>query len=226
MARPMQMYTYIHDAILRDTARFEEVARDLNRDDSDEVAAFGADITTFHVRVKVHEHTEEEVLFPTMNERFRFVAETYLFDHEDFEPNVFDTATAALAALQASSPGGDRKDAALAVYREAVSLNEHMRLHIAKENELLIPHLEREFDVEEQAGIAGAMAGLVEPPQMAELVGWLYEGQSAEDREGMVRFLMRILPDEPFGRLTGMLAAKGAADWAEIQKRIPELASG
>ena len=98
-----------------------------------------------------------------------------------------------------------------------------MRLHISKENELLIPHLEAEFDLDEQAEIAGAMAGLVDPPLMAELVGWMYRGQVAQDREGMIRFLMRILPPEPFTGLSGMLAGMGAAEWSEMQRRIPEL---
>ncbi len=225
MARPMQMYTYIHDAILRDTAHFEDLAKDLNRDDADEVAAFGAAIDGFHEKVKVHEHTEEAVLFPKLNERISFVSETYLFDHEDFEPNVFDALDGAVTALR-NADGSARKDAALRVYREAVSLNEHMRLHISKENELLIPHLETEFDVGEQAEVAGAMAGQVEPPMMAQLVGWLYDGQTAADREGMIRFLMMILPEEPFGKMTGMLAAKGEDAWTEMQRRIPELNGG
>lgn len=226
MARPMQMYTYIHDGIMRDVAHFEDVARELNRDDPEAIATFGEAVATFHRRVKVHEHTEEAVLFPALNERFQYVAETYAFDHEDFEPNVFDALNAAVRGLTAAEGDGARKDGALVVYRQAVALNEHMRLHIEKENELLIPHLESEFDVAEQAGIAGAMAGQVEPPMMAELVGWLYDGMTSEDREGMVRFLMMILPAEPLGKVTGMLAAKGDAEWADVRRRIPELDAG
>lgn len=223
MPRPMQMYVYIHDAILRDVADFEEAARDLDRDDRDAIEGFAESVRTFHRRVKIHEHTEEAVLFPALNDRFEFVAESYAFDHEDFEPNVFATMDTALTDIERAPAGGERRDAAVRLYREAVSLREHMRLHIAKENELLIPHLEREFDVAEQTEIAGGMAALVEPPMMAEVVGWLYGGQSAADREGMIRFLMGFVPEEVFGRLTGMLAARGADDWAEVERRIPEL---
>ncbi len=98
-----------------------------------------------------------------------------------------------------------------------------MRLHITKENELLLPKLEAEFDLAEQVELAGAMAGMVEPPLMAELVGWMYRGQTTADREGMIRFLMKVLPAEPLAGLTGMLAEIDAEAWREMQRRIPEL---
>ena len=68
------------------------------------------------------------------------------------------------------------------------------------------------------------MAGMVEPPMMMELVGWMYRGQSNQDREGMIRFLQKILPAEPFAGLTGMLAGIDPEVWTEMKKRIPELA--
>ena len=67
------------------------------------------------------------------------------------------------------------------------------------------------------------MAGMVEPPLMAQLVGWMYRGQPVQDREGMIRFLMQVLPEEPFTAMTGMLAGTDAEAWKEMQRRIPEL---
>ena len=40
MSGPMQMYLYVHDAILREVAYFEAAARELNRDSAEEVAEF------------------------------------------------------------------------------------------------------------------------------------------------------------------------------------------
>ena len=223
MAGPMQMYLYVHDAILREVAHYEVVAKDLNRDSAEEIAAFSDKVAWFHKVVKVHEHTEEEVLFPALNARYEYVAESYAFDHDDFEPHVFGGFDDAFAGLARANGNGERIEQARLLYRQSVALNEHMRLHISKENELLLPKLQAEFDVEEQANIAGAMAGLVDPPLMGELVGWMYGGQTAQDREGMIRFLMQILPPEAFGGMSQMLAAKGPDEWAEMQRRIPEL---
>jgi hypothetical protein len=58
---------------------------------------------------------------------------------------------------------------------------------------------------------------------MAQLVSWMYRGQSVQDREGMIRFLMQVLPDEPLAAMTGMLAGIDAEAWKEMQRRIPEL---
>jgi len=217
------MYLYVHDSILRGVAGYEERAKNLDRDDATEIAAFAAELDWFHTMVKAHEQTEEKVLFPAITERIAYVSETYLFDHDDFEPHVFVGLSDALAGLQRAGGNGDRKESADLLYRQSVALNEHMRLHITKENELLLPKVLAEFDFDEQARLAGAMAGVVDPALMGSLVGWMYAGQSADDREGMIRFLMRILPPEPFAGLSQMLAAKDATAWTEMVRRVPEL---
>ena len=223
MSGPMQMYLYVHDAILREVASFEEAAKELKRDDPDEVAAFADRMAWFHGAIKVHESTEEEVLFPALEGRYRFVAESYLFDHDDSDDHVFAGIDEAINGIRNNN--GARREHAELLYRQSVVLNEHMRLHISKENELLLPKLEAEFDVAEQAELAGAMAGMVEPALMGQMVGWMYRGQTDQDREGMIRFLMQVLPEEPFAAMSGMLAGIDDATWAEMQQRIPELAA-
>jgi len=224
VAGPMQMYVYIHDAILRDVAEMEDIARELNRDDPEEIAALSERYDLFHTLVKKHEQTEEDVLFPAMNDRIHFVAETYLYDHNDSDEHMFADIAAAYEALGRAESKGERKESARALWREKAVLNESMRLHISKENELLLPHMEAEFDVAEQAELAGAMAGMVEPAMMGQFVAWIYAGQSPPDREGMIRFLQMIVPEEAFTGITGMLSGMGDAEWAEMERRIPELA--
>jgi hemerythrin-like domain-containing protein len=225
MAGPMQMYVYIHDAILREVAQLEVLARELDRDDADEVAGLAERMGFFNVLTRKHEDTEEQVLFPAMNDRIAFVAETYLYDHGDFDEHVWAGIDGAFAALGRADGSGDRKEGARRLWRESVALHEHMRLHISKENELLLPHLEAEFDLAEQAELAGAMAGLVEPALMGQFVAWIYQGQTNDDREGMLRFLQTILPPEAFGGITGMLSGLGDPEWREMQRRIPELSA-
>ncbi len=219
----MQIYLYVHDAILREVAYFETAARELNRDSDEEVAEFADRMSWFHGITKTHEATEEEVLFPALEGRFRFVAESYAFDHDDYDAHVFGGIDRAIAGLTRAEGNGDRRAAGQLLYRQSVALHEHMRLHVAKENELLLPKLEAEFDIAEQVELAGAMAGLVEPAVMAQLVSWMYRGQSVQDREGMIRFLMQVLPDEPLAAMTGMLAGIDTEAWKEMQRRIPEL---
>ena len=98
-----------------------------------------------------------------------------------------------------------------------------MRLHVSKEDELLIPKLEYEFDVPEQAEIAGAMAGGFDSQLLAETVSFTYRWHSAEDREGMIRFLRGILPGEAFGGLGNYLESNNADSWPEMERRISDL---
>ena len=223
MAGPMSMYLYVHEAILREVADVEEVARELNRDDQDAISAFSERLVWFRKMVRRHEDSEEQFLFPAMNDRIRFVAETYEFDHDDFEVHVFEGIDQAFVGLVHANGNLDRRESAKLLYRQSVALHEHMRLHISKENELLIPKLEGEFDVPEQAEIAGAMAGVFDPQLMAETVNFTYGWHTADNREGMIRFLRGILPEEAFGGLTNHLKSNNADSWREIERRIPDL---
>ncbi|MGB7860587.1 MAG: hemerythrin domain-containing protein [Acidimicrobiia bacterium] len=221
MAGPMQMYLYVHDAILREVADLEIRAKELNRDDKDEVNELADRLGWFHMMVRKHEQTEEEVLFPALNERIRFVAETYQYDHDDFDAHAFSGVDDALAGLRSGGGTNQLKASAELLYRQNVALHEHMRLHISKENELLIPKLDMEFDVSEQAEIAGAMAGMVDPQLMGQLVIFMYRGQTLTDRVGMVTFLKSILPPEAYTNLSSGLEAIDVSAWAAVESRLP-----
>jgi len=71
--------------------------------------------------VKAHEKAEEAVLFPALNARFAFVAETYAYDHDDFEPHVFARLEEAPGALQRARGSGDRTPMGDLLYRQSVA---------------------------------------------------------------------------------------------------------
>ena len=224
MVGPMSMYVYVHDAILREVADIEDAAKELKWDDPAEVQKRAARLGWFRSMTRRHEDSEEEVLFPALNGRISFVAESYEFDHDDFENHVFEGISGALAGLSQATATSELRGYGEQMYRESVALNEHMRLHISKENELLLPHLETEFDVSEQADIAGAMAGMFDPQLMAQVVNFTYGWHSAGDREGMLRFLNVILPQPAYEGLTGYLKENNQDSWPEMEKRLSDLA--
>ena len=211
------------DVPLRSRRDSREVAKELNRDSLEDVTELANRVSWFHDAIKVHEKTEEEILFPALEARYKFVAETYRFDHDDSDEHVFADMNRAFAGLKRGAGNGGLRDNAHVLHRQTFVLNEHMRLHITKENELLITKIESEFDIDEQVQIAGAMAGMIDPPFMGELVAWVYKGQGNADREGTIRFLMNVLPPEAFAGLSGMLAGIDASAWTDMQSRIPEL---
>jgi hemerythrin-like domain-containing protein len=225
MSGPMSMYLYIHGAILSEVADIEAVAKELKWDDPSEVDALGTRLDWFHELARKHESSEEAVLFPALNERMAFVAETYEFDHDDFESHVFQGITQARSGLAKASATSELRSHGEHLYRESVALHEHMRLHIAKENELLLPHLEAEFDIAEQAQIAGAMAGMFDPSDMAEVANFTYRWQTAADREAMLRFMHSMLPPPAFEGLSGYLKSHNAEAWEDTERRLADLVS-
>ena len=222
MSGPMKMYLYVHGAILREVADIEAVAKELKWDDAGEVESLGERLDWFRMMTRRHEDSEEEVLFPALDQRIRFVAETYEFDHDDFEIHVFGGISRARTGLARSTTSAELRGFGGELYRESVALHEHMRLHISKENELLLPHLETEFDVSEQAEIAGAMAGMFDPQLMAQVVEFTYRWHSTADRVAMVQFLQAILPPPAFAGLTGLLAANNPDSWPEVERGLAD----
>jgi hemerythrin-like domain-containing protein len=224
MSGPMSMYLYIHGAILSEVADIEAAAKELKWDDQSDVRSLGERLDWFRTMTRRHEDSEEEVLFPALNGRIEFVAETYAFDHDDFEHQVFQGITEAMTGLARSTASSDLRHSGEQLYRESVALHEHMRLHISKENELLLPHLEAEFDIAEQAQIAGAMAGMFDPQLMAQAVDFTYRWHSAADREAMLRFLHSILPPPAYQGLTDYLRANNEQSWPDTEHRLADLA--
>ena len=76
MAGPMTIYLFVHEAILREVAHVEDIAKELNRDDQAEIDALSERLVWFQEGVSRHEDSEEKVRFPALNEGIRFVAET------------------------------------------------------------------------------------------------------------------------------------------------------
>ena len=224
MANPMQMYQYIHDAILREAAHIEEIAKDLNRKDNEAVRIIDESVSWFRTVTKAHELAEEKILFPALENKHKHLTSSYEFDHDHFGKNYFDELKSGLNDLTASRDDGEGIHQAKRVHRQSIGLNESMRLHVLKENELLLPIASNEFDTPELIEIAGAMAASFDPPLMAKTVGWMFQGQNIQDREGMIRFLMNALPEEAFGNTAKMLSQLSSpAEWRELGNNIPGL---
>ncbi len=222
MSGPMTMYLFVHGAIQREVSDIEAVAKELRWDDRAEIESLGERLDWFRTMTQRHEASEEEILFPALDRRIGFVSETYAFDHDDFENHVFDGISRARTGLAQSTTSAELRGFGNEMYRESVALHEHMRLHISKENELLLPHLETEFDISEQAEIAGAMAGMFDPQLMAQVVDFTYRWHSTSDRVAMLQFLHAILPSPAFEGLSGHLATRNPDSWPEVQKRLTE----
>ena len=221
MTGPMQPYLYIHDAVLREVAYLEEIAKELDPDDGSQVRTLSERLKFFELVLKAHEDAEEQFLFPAMEERFRHITDTYDFDHDH---NGIAPVTEALAHLVSARHSSERAEEARQLQRQTVALQETMRLHVTKENELLLPVMQDVFSGGEQAEIMRQMIGYPPADLTPQILSWIFRGQSVTDREGFLRMAMDMFPQERFDGLVESLSSEVSPDeWQDVIRRIPEL---
>ncbi len=149
MPGPMHGIIYIHNAIHKEVNEFEESVRELNREDISQVTALLDRFKFFRGVLKIHEGTEEEFIFPVLEEKFRYIAGTYLFDH-NHHAGEYDEVEEMLTGLTKARGSSEQSQLARQLNRQATALAVEMDIHITKENELLLPVLEEHWSIEEQ----------------------------------------------------------------------------
>ena len=78
---PIKDIFYIHNAILKEAREFEDAAGELNREDDAQVVGLLDRFKFYRGVLNEHEHGEEEFIFPYLEEKFRFMMPTYVYDH-------------------------------------------------------------------------------------------------------------------------------------------------
>ena len=167
----------------------------------------------FREILKWHADGEDELVFPAMDKVAPLVAQAYLHDHHEF-----DTMNEGLAKSTAASD-------ALVAARETAALTAVLRIHLDKEDEHLYPILRERTSLEEQTAIIGGMAAHVPPGRNPEFIRWLFGLLGHDDREMWTRVVMGLMPEQVFAHVKVLIRETIADDWAELTRRIPELAS-
>ena len=163
--------------------------------------------------LKWHADGEDELVFPAMDKIAPLVAQGYLHDHHEF-----DTMTEGLAKITAASD-------ALVAARETAALTAVLRIHRDKEDGYLYPILKERTSLEEQSAIIGGMAADVPPGRNPEFIRWLFTLLGHDDREMWTRVVMGLMPEQVFAGVKALIQDTIPDDWAELTRRIPELAS-
>jgi hypothetical protein len=192
MESPLRGIRFIHDAICREAEDLERCAKD-GPLDPDRVALF-------EKILRMHAKGEELALFPAIEERAGDVVAPYLLDHRE-EEEIF-------AGLR--GPG---------YARAATLLSEHLRLHIKKENEILTPLMERLMTPPEQGAHLGKMMSVFTPADMGEVLPWMLNWLSVEERRAYVGMMEKAMPPDRVQGILGMLRAKLSPEvWQSLSR--------
>ena len=214
---------YAHKAIMKEVRDLEEAAKELNWEDGAQVTALLDRFKLFRIVVTEHEHGEEEVFFPLMEGRFRYIAATYVYDHEH-HTDLYGEIQDLLTDLGRDRSARERSRTSRRLHRQTIALNVVMDSHIGKENELLLPVFDEHFPLEEIEAMVGQFMQSMPPELMRQMGPWVFVRQTDDDREGLLRMAMQEFPPELMkGMAQGLSQVVSSQEWQDMLRRVPEL---
>ena len=212
MVGPIDAVVAIHNAFRADIVAIDEAALAAARG-APGLAATVERFRFFNEVLEWHAHGEEIAIFPALEEVAPSVAEAYEKDHRGLD-----------AAFDALSKAVSARDP-LETARATAAFRFHLDLHLAKEDTHLYRIIKERVSVADQGKAVGVMAGAVPADRQPEFVAWLYPLMGDDDRENMTRIWQMAMPPEAFAGSIQLVHQAIGDGWAELTRRIPELAA-
>ena len=212
MTTPIDAVLAFHNAFRRDMADIDAAALATARGRPDLTARVER-FRFFNEVLVWHADGEEAAIFPVVEQVTPSVAEAYVQDHRGLD-TAFD-------ALDGAFSAGDELETA----RASAAFKFHLDLHLAKEDTHLYRIVRERVSLPDQGKAVGIMAGTVPQDRFPEVVAWLFALIGHDDRENMIRIQQQVLPPEAFAGVKLLVQKAIGDDWAELTRRIPDLAT-
>jgi hypothetical protein len=200
-----------HNAFRRDIAGIDAAALDAARGKP----GLGPELERYRFFNEIlvwHAHGEELAIFPALEVVAPLVAEAYIQDHHGLD--------AAFEALDAAYSAHD----ALATARATAVFKFHLDIHLAKEDSHVYRLIRQRVPMPEQGKLVGVMSTTVPQERFPEVIAWMFPLLGNQDRENMTRIWQMVMPPPVFAGVKALIQKALGADWAELVRRIPDLA--
>jgi hemerythrin-like domain-containing protein len=211
MAGPIDAVVAIHNAFRNDMNLIDAAALDSARGKPG-LEATVERFRFFNEVLEWHAHGEELAIFPALEAVAPSVAEAYEKDHRALD--------AAFAALNNAVSARD----ALETARATAAFKYYLDVHLMKEDTHLYRLIKERVAVPDQGQAVGVMASAVPQDRFPELVAWMFPLLGNDDRENMTRIWQMVMPADAFAEATALVEQAIGDEWAELARRIPELA--
>ena len=213
MVGPIDGVLAIHNAFRADMAAIDAAAVAAARgtgglEATVERFRFFDEILTYHAE------GEENAVFPILDEVAPLVAEAYAIDHRRLD-DAFDTLSNAVSAHDA-----------LQTARATAAFKFHLDTHLAKEDAHLFRIIRERVAVPDQIKAVGTMSSTMPGNRVPEFTAWIYPLVDDDDRENFTRALQMLMPWEVFAPTIPLIHQATGDGFAELTRRIPELANG
>lgn len=211
MAGPIDAVVAIHNAFRQDMNLIDAAALDSARGKPG-LEATVERFRFFNEVLEWHAHGEELAIFPALEAVAPSVAEAYEKDHRALD--------AAFVALNNAVSSRD----ALETARTTSAFKYFLDVHLMKEDTHLYRLIRERVAVPDQGQAVGVMASTVPQDRFPELVAWMFPLLGNDDRENMTRIWQMVMPADAFAGATALVEQAIGDEWAELARRIPELA--
>ena len=114
---------------------------------------------------------------------------------------------------------------ALGTARATAAFKFHLDLHLDKEETHLYRIIRERVSVPDQGKAVGVIAGTIPQDRNAEFIAWMFPLLGHQDRENMTRVWRMVMPAEVFAGAIQLVQQAVGDGWAELNRRIPELAA-
>lgn len=212
MASPLDAVTAIHNAFRRDLADIDAAALGSARDKSG-LSETSERYRFFNEALVWHANGEELAIFPLLESVAPSVAEAYIMDHRGLDAafNALDSAVSARDSLETA--------------RATAAFKFHLDIHLAKEDAHLYRLIRERVSVPDQGKALGLMASTVPSERFPGFIAWIFPLLGQDDRENMTRIWQTVMPAQVFAGVIQLVREAVGDDWAELARRIPELAT-
>jgi Hemerythrin HHE cation binding domain len=211
MTQPLDAVMAIHNAFRRDIAGIDAAALGAGRG----TPGLEPEIERFRFLNEVldwHARGEELAIFPALEAVAPQVAWAYERDHRGLD--------AAYSAMDAAYSAHD----ALQTARASAAFKFHLDIHLAKEDAHVYRLIGERVSIADQGKALGVMSSTVPQERFPEVIAWMYPLVGDDDRENMTRIWQMVMPPPVFAGVKQLIRAAIPDGWAELARRIPELA--
>ncbi len=211
MTGPVDGVLCVHNAFRRDMLQIDQEAYKVARSEGD----ISHILDRFHILGEIldfHARGEEEAVFPAVDEFAPLLTKTYIMDHRELDRLV--------SGLERLRQGPDDLSAA----RETAAMNQHLRLHLDKEDSFLYPLLREHLSMPAQFSMVGHMSSSIPAEKSSMFVQWMFPLINLEERAVMAGIWKVLMPPNVFEMFKSLIRkAIPSGEWTDLVQRSPDL---
>lgn len=208
-------YVQLHDAIRRELESLKMIAlsieehqmvgrhescstHDVEGKDPSEVSSKNIEVLKQRYRFleqvyKYHSSIEDEVLYPALDSKVRNVTLAYSVEHEDEEYLLEELSSILSNEDFAKNPL--HGELAHRVARKMEEVHTTLKKHLEKEEEQLLPLLQKHFSINEQAGLVVQFFCCIPYSAIKPMIEWLLQSLSEDEKKYLLNQVKEVIKD-------------------------------